>query len=281
MKICIIIPSHSPSVYTKLTIATLLRCVKDNHDLNIHVGVHSNYHHYTGDMSLFEELRGISQIHCVDEIDWATHNSNNYRYSTMHAKNIENLFKNIRNYEFDYLVILDNDMYIKSDFISLLTKNEKKYDMIYSYFNKNVHTIYNERTDTGYNGIIQFMPRLSVWNTIISRKLYDKIIEDTSILYPEKIEDKQRILEYKQYIPDINEEYPILFDTLAKVNFYANNIWNDINTQEIEDDKMKDMIKHFFGSSFNYGIQINHNTQGELIVSEIYNTEFPNGLKKL
>ena len=51
----------------------------------------------------------------------------------MHSKNIENLFKNIKYYDFDYVVILDNDLYIKSDFISLLTNNEIKYDLIYSY----------------------------------------------------------------------------------------------------------------------------------------------------
>ena len=96
MKICVVIAAHSPSVYTKLTIATLLRTVGKNHDLNIHVGVHSNLSDYTNDLSIFEELKGIAQIHLVDEIDWNLHNRNNYRYSLMHAKNIENILKNIK-----------------------------------------------------------------------------------------------------------------------------------------------------------------------------------------
>ena len=50
MKICVVIAAHSPSVYTKLTIATLLRTVGKNHDLNIHVGVHSNLSDYTNDL---------------------------------------------------------------------------------------------------------------------------------------------------------------------------------------------------------------------------------------
>lgn len=283
MKICVIIPSHSPSVYTKLTVATLLRTVGKNHDLNIHIGVHANLRDYTEDFSMFEELKGLVQFHVVDEIDWMYHARNTYRYSLMHAKNLENLLKNVRYYDFDYLVILDNDMYIKSDFISLLTKNQKDYDLIYSYFNRDVNTVYNERSSiTGeYNLAVQFMPRLSVWNVILSRKLYNKIMEDTSIIYVDRIEDQQRILECKQYISSIDENYPIVFDTLAKVNLHTNHIWQDINTLEVEDTHMKELIRHFFGSSFNYGILVNFNTQGEGIATEIYNAEFPNGLKNL
>ena len=283
MKICVVIAAHSPSVYTKLTIATLLRTVGKNHDLNIHVGVHSNLSDYTNDLSIFEELKGIAQIHLVDEIDWNLHNRNNYRYSLMHAKNIENILKNIKYYNFDYLVILDNDVYIKSDFVSLLTNNEKRYDLIYSYFNKEINVINNERnTITGeYNVTVQFMPRLTVWNVLMSRKLYEKIMEDPSIIYVDRIEDQKKILEYKKYIPGIDENYPIIFDTLAKVNLYTNNIWENINTLEIDDVYMKDLSRHFFGSSFNYGILINSNIEGESIATHIYNTEFPNGLKSI
>jgi hypothetical protein len=282
MKICVIISSHSPSVYTKLTIATLLRTVGKNHELNIHIGVHSNYKDYTNDFSLFEELKGLAQIHCVDEIDWVANTRNNYRYSLMHSKNMENLLKNVKYYDFDYLIILDNDLYIKSDFISLLTSNEKKYDLIYSYFNKDIKTIYNERSSiTGeYNVTIQFMPRLTNWNVILSRKLYDRIMEDTSILYVDRITDNEKISYYKNFLPEIDEQFPIVFDTLAKINFHANHIWNDITIKEVEDDYMKELIKHFFGSSFNYGSIIG-NTEGEGIVTNIYNKEFPNGLKNL
>ncbi len=173
MKICIIIPSHSPSVYTKLTIATLLRTVGKNHELNIHVGVHSNYEHYTTDLSLFEELKGIAQIHCVDEIDWYAHFDDNYRYSKMHCKNMENLFKNIRYYDFDYVVVLDNDMFIKADFISQLTENTKDHDFIFDFYENvnQVRVINTERGPDGqYNQTTYFAPKIAGWNMIISRK---------------------------------------------------------------------------------------------------------------
>ena len=64
MNICVIISSHSPSIYTKLTISTLLRAVQNNHNLNIHIGVHSNYSDYTSDLSLFKDLKGQTATIC-------------------------------------------------------------------------------------------------------------------------------------------------------------------------------------------------------------------------
>lgn len=279
MNICVIISSHSPSVYTKLTIATLLRAVQDNHELNIHIGVHSNYGDYTGDFSLFEELKDVAQIHCVDEIDWSANARNNYRYSLMHSKNMENLFKNIRYYDFDYVVILDNDLYIKSDFISLLTNNEANHDLIFNYFMKDVKLVDSERRPTGeYSATVEFAPKIACWNVMMSRKLYDRIMQDSTIIYPERVTDEKMIQYYKYHISQLSGKNPIVFDTLSKVLFNSLYIWDDISTLEIGADEMSDMIKHFFCSSFNYGIGILSNIEGEGKVEKIYNAEFPNGI---
>ncbi len=198
----------------------------------------------------------------------------------MHSKNMENLFKNIRYYDFDYVVILDNDLYIKSDFISLLTNNEIEHDLIYNYFVKDVNTINNERKPTGeYTATVQFAPKIACWNLMISRKLYDRIMEDTTIIYPDRVTDQSQIDFYKSYISQFDGSYPIVFDTLSKVLFYSQYIWKDIKTLEVGINEMSEMIKHFFCSSFNYGIGIVNNTEGEGNVTNIYNSEFPNGLK--
>ena len=74
MNICVIISSHSPSIYTKLTISTLLRAVQNNHNLNIHIGVHSNYSDYTSDLSLFKDLKGID----FNTLVWKTNSGIDY-----------------------------------------------------------------------------------------------------------------------------------------------------------------------------------------------------------
>lgn len=280
MKICVIIPSHSPSQYTKLTIATLLRTVGKKHDLNIHVGVHCNYSDYTDDTSLFDELKGIAQIHCTEEIDWNLHNEDNYRYSKMHCKNMENIFKNIKYYDFDYLVVLDNDMYIKSDFISQLTENKTEYDFIFDFYeNQNkIRIVTTERGPDGqYNLTTYFAPKIAGWNIIISKKLFDRMMQDLSVMYPEKIEDRERILYYKNFYPEINENYPLLFDTYAKLMHMCLYEWKDLNVKNTNGEFEK-LIEHYFCSSFNYGMRIVGNVEGESKVSKIYQLEFPNGL---
>jgi hypothetical protein len=281
MKICVLISSHSPSVYTKLTVATLLRACEDNNQLNIHVGIHSNYGDYTDDRSLFSELEGLTQIHCVDEIDWAAHARDNYRYSVMHSKNLENLMKNVRYYDFDYIAILDNDLYIKADFISLLTKGSTDNDLIFCYHNRNVNTITNERRPTGeYTATVEFAPKIACWNLMISKKLFERIMENPSIIYPERVTDESAIQYYKSFIPEFSGEFPIVFDTLSKVLFHSIHTWSDMKCLEIDSTQMsEDLIKHFFCSSFNYGLGIINNQVGESNAANIYNYEFPRELE--
>lgn len=281
MNICVIIPSHSPSVYTKLTVASLLRSVSKNHNLNIHIGVHSNYKDYTSDFSIFEDLKGISQIHCVDEINWMDHFDDNYRYSKMHCKNMQNLFKNVQYYDFDYLLVLDNDMYIKGDFISQLTENNTEFDFIFDFYeNKNeIRTVTTERGPDGlYNLTTQFAPKIAGWNILISKKLFNKIMDDISVIYPEKIINTDVISYYKTYYPEINISNPLLFDTYALLMHKCLYEWSEINVK-CTGGKYEYFIDHFFCSSFNYGIQIIGNTSGENNVKKIYELEFPNGLK--
>ena len=279
MKLLILIPSHSAPIYTKLTVASLIKQLTPKHDLNIHIGVHSNYSDYTDDLSLFEDMRGLAQIHLVDELDWMAHYNDNYRYSKMHCLNLMNLLKNCKYYEFDYAIHLDNDLWIKEDFVSDLCNGE---DLIFDYFeNSNkVRKVFNERTDSGYNGSVQFAPKITAWNLIFSKKIFDRMLNDISVFYPEKIIDSELIREYKKHITDLDEENPLMFDTFSKLHFLCSHIWNDVKIKSTDGELAK-RIKHFFFSSFNYGVQISNNHNGVKMVEEIWNNEFADDFKNL
>lgn len=275
MKILILIPSHSHPIYTKLTVASLKKHLK-THDLNIHIGVHSNYSHYTQDFSLFEDLRNHAQIHLVDEIDWNVHWNDNYRYSKMHCINLMNLLKNCQYYDFDYAIHLDNDVWIKDDFITSLIRDGD--DLIFDFFNNEniIRKVTNERTDTGYDGRVQFAPKITAWNLIFSRKIFDRMLTDINVFYPEKVIDSDQIRWYKQFMPDLDEDVPVMFDTFSKLYFLSEHVWKDVNLRS-SDGEFTKMIHHFFFSSFNYGVQISNNQDGVRKVEEIWNTEFRNG----
>ena len=230
MKICVLVSSHSPSFFTEMTVKTLIRETK-GHDLNIHVGFHSNLGDYTKDFSMFQKLRGLCQFHAVDEIDWMKHNEDIYRYSRMHCKNLENLLKNIRYYEFDYVLVLDNDLYFKKDFISEILTKYSNFDIIGSHFDDRNE---NRTVIDNYGNSVTFSPKISVWNMMISRKLYDFILQDTSIIYPQFVDG-------------------VFYDSFAYVEKVATNFSKKIlKTSEIED-----LVEHFSLSSFNYGMTMN------------------------
>ena len=245
MKICVLVSSHSPSFFTEMTVKTLVRETK-GHDLNIHVGFHSNLYDYTNDFSMFQKLRGLCQFHAVDEIDWMKHNEDIYRYSRMHCKNLENLLKNVRYYDFDHVLILDNDLYFKKDFVTEILTKCPDFDITGSHLdnrNENVTVIDH------YGNPVTFSPKISVWNMMISRKLYDFILQDTSIIYPQFVDG-------------------VFYDSFAYVEKVATNFSKKIlKTVEIEES-----VEHFFGSSFNYGIIMNKKDHER--PRKIYESEF-------
>lgn len=277
MKILVLIPSHSDPVYTKLTIASLLKH-HPGYDFNIHVGVHSNYRDYTDDLSLFEDLRNIVQIHLVDEIDWSAHFSDHYRYSKMHCKNLSNLLKMTQYYQFDKVLHLDNDLLIKEDFITGLAQNNA--DLIFDYFeNKDIiRRVDTERTETGFNGKLQFAPKITAWNLMFSRKVFDRMLAYPDTFWAEKIDDPNIISKYKEFIPELEIDRPLMFDTFSKLLFYCKYIWQDVEILST-DGILNHKIHHFFHSSFNYGVQICNNTTGHNAAHGIWQSEYSTWFK--
>lgn len=278
MKILVLIPSHSDPVYTKLTIASLLRNHPD-YEFNIHIGMHSNYKDYTSDFSLFEETKGLAQIHLVDEIDWNLHYNDHYRYSKMHCINLSNLIKNTQYYNFDWVLHLDNDLLIKEDFLTGLAQS--KADFIFDYFEGKdiIRKVDNERTDTGFNGRLQFASKVTAWNLMFSRKIFDRMLAYPDTFWAEKIDDPSIIAKYKEFIPELELDRPLMFDTFCKLLFYCKYIWNDVEVFHT-DGLMSNKIHHFFHSSFNYGVQICNNREGHNVAHKIWTVEYPDGLKE-
>lgn len=252
MKICALISSHSPSYYTKLTVASLLKEVGKNHDLSIHIGIHSNLGDYTDDLSLMKDFEDICQFHVVDEIDWNGRAPEDiYRYSKMHSKNLINLLKNVRYYDFDLLLILDNDLHIKNDFVTELWNNQ---DLVGSLFDD------KDTLSTHINvfgELVDFTPKISVWNVIISRRLYDLIMIDPEIVSP------------KLFMPEHNtySENQLYYDTLSRVYSKIND-WN-LTTKFLKTEEMSERVRHFFGSSFNYGTSYKVHEDPDAILSEV------------
>jgi len=277
-KIAVVIPFHTYPEVLKLTLGTLLRKVGPNYDLNIHLGIHANYNHYFhGDLSFFDELRKVAQIHTVEEIDWmGAYNANWFRYSVMHAKNLINLFQNIRFYDFDYLLILDNDLYIREDFLTTCLERHPDADLIGSYLSD------RDGLNEVHKGLdflpIYVLPKLSGWHVILSRKLYLKMTEDYSSVYPIFVEGEEADYYLKVYDPP--KTLPLFCDVMGTFLFRVLRVWK-MKFGVVPTQEFAQWVHHFTESSFNFGAR-NLGSQYPAKIKAIadqYHKEFPKGLE--
>jgi len=279
-KLAVVIPFHSYPEVLFLTLGTLLRKVAPAYDLSIHIGIHSNYnHYYHKSLAFFDDLRKIAQIHTVDEIDWmGEYYTIWYRYSVMHAKNLINLFKNVRFCEFDYLLILDNDLYITEDFVTKCLERYPDADLIGSYLSdrSNLNEVYKELDLLP----IYILPKLSGWHVLMTRKLFMKMTEDYSAVYPKFIEDDS----VKPYLDtyEAPKVLPIYRDVMGEFLYRVLFVWK-LKFGVIPSAEFAEWVHHYFESSFNFGAR-NLRDQFPAKIKEIadlYAKEFPNGLEGL
>ena len=120
MRLAVAVAVHCDPDVARLTLGSLVMQHAGAHELSIHVGIHSNWRDYTDDTSLFDDLRGMAQIHLVDEIDWLSPQWNScwWRYSAMHARNIRNVLRHARHEAFDRLLLIDHDVLFRGDLAS-------------------------------------------------------------------------------------------------------------------------------------------------------------------
>lgn len=258
----------------ELTIGSFLK-QHPEHEIDIHVGVHLNFCHYTHDYRMFEDLRGIAQIHMVPEIDWAQHGDSMYRYSTMHAKSLENLIHHAAYYQFDRLVILDHDLHIKGPFVSECLKRYPDADIVGAAFEDASEL---REFLTGYGQMLYALPKISIWHVVLTRRAFDKIMEDPRVVYPRILEGDDRVQYGSPYKAD--KDFPIFVDTFADVFHRCRYHWG-LSHGLVESAQFDQWVKHYSGSSFNYGsrlLGIERYTGRMQESLDLFQKEFPEGL---
>lgn len=275
MKILVLIPVHAPWHVAELTIGTFLK-QHQHHDVEVHVGVHLNFCDYTAEREMFEHLRGLIQIHMVEEINWAQYAESFYRYSTMHAKNLVNLIIHAAYYTFDRLVILDHDLQVKYPFVDECLSRFPGADLITAPCN-DPEKMTEATTEKGEQ--IYVLPKGSVWHTIMNRKAFDKIMENPLVIYPRMLQGTEKEDYFKLY--GIKKDLPTFVDTFADVFHKARHGWN-LTRGFVPPTDFAKWVRHFSGSSFNWGITLlgNERYHGRMEESiRLFKEEFPEGLR--
>jgi hypothetical protein len=277
-KLAVVSCVHTYPEVAELSLGSFLR-EHSAYDVELHVGCHSNYSDYCRDLRLFHDLKGLASIHLVDEIDWlGAYNACWYRYSVMHAKNMENVFRQIRYSEFDYVVTLDHDLFVKSDFVTPLLEQFPKADLLGALFeNTRELTPY----ETAHNEKVYRAPKVSVWHGLISRRLYEKILYSPKIIYPRLLSGNCAQPYLEAYRPQ--EERPIFVDTFAEVYHEVVHGKGGFSPGLVPAEWFHDRVQHFYNSSFNYGSWTRGDSYPAHIreIKDIWKREFPDGLQAL
>lgn len=277
-KLAVLSCVHTYPEVAELSLGSFLR-EHAEYEVELHVGCHSNYSDYCGDLRLFKDLKGLASIHLVDEIDWlGAYNACWYRYSVMHAKNLENLFKQIRYSDFDYVVTLDHDLFVKHDFVTPLLELFPKADLMGALFEdtKDLRPYETAHAEKVYRA-----PKFSVWHGLISRRLYEKILNSAKIIYPRLLSGKALEPYLEAYRP--KEERPIFVDTFAEVYQEVVHGRDGFSAGLVATQWFQNDVQHFYNSSFNYGSWTRGASYPEHIraITDIWKREFPDGPRAL
>lgn len=276
-KLAVLCCAHTYPEVAELSIGSFLR-EHSNYEIDLHVGCHSNYADYCKDLRLFSDLKGIGSVHLVDEIDWlGVYNACWYRYSVMHAKNLENLFRQVRYSDFDHLVLLDHDLFVKGDFVTPLLEAAPDGDLIGDLFEDEADL---RPYETAHDEKIYRAPKISVWHALLSRRLYEKILKNPSLIYPKMITGDD--LESWRKLYGQKEDRPIFADTFAQVYHAVVTGPEDMSVCVPGSDLFRDRVTHFYNSSFNYGYWTRRESYPAHIQSiiDVWKKEFPDGLPK-
>lgn len=275
MKLLALVPVHTSLPVAGLSIGSFLREHR-KYSVDVHVGVHSNYSDYTQDLSLFEELKGIATVHKVDEIDWlGEYNTCFYRYSVMHAKNLENLMKKTADLDFDYAVFLDHDLLVKTDFVTRCLNRFPDADLIGT-LHDDKDKIWPFVTMAGQR--VNCLPKVSIWHLLISKKLFKGILGNPSLIYPKLMNDVEK-KSFTEEQPGL-EDLPLFVDTFSEVLQLCRRT-KAMKIGVVKTAEFAQWVSHFYNSSFNYGSRTRGDYPAHVAeIEKIYRREFPQGLRE-
>ena len=260
--ICVLIPVHCTPKVAKLTLGSFLAAADGSYDITVVITIHENYHHYRDDVAEIKAMSPRVKILEVKEIDWGAYDNLDYvrgtmRYSEQHGKTLMALMSAAASKQFSHVLILDHDLSFKRDFVSwgLALQSE-----VFGY-------LFRDKSDDNHitmeNGRkIAFAPKLSVCHILLTRKAFDFIMTDASMVVP-------------------SFESGVVYDTFSKA--YLEMKKAGINMTIWPEASFIDIVEHKGSMSFNWGGRTHKENFPQLLakVEAEYDAMFPNGIDDL
>jgi hypothetical protein len=205
----------------------------------------------------------------------------------MHAKQLRNLLTHIQYYDFDYVLLLDNDVLIKQDIISKLLTLQPGSDLIAS-CRDDQPSLYLRawpKPDATTPSEEWVLPQPSPWHLLMSRRLYQAVLAQLSVVDPEFLPVQERGRRLRLLEPyHASRDLPLSVDTFSRVLHACRFEWPGYAVKLLSLMEFDAIAHHFFFSSFNYGQNVHGLAKHAVYLREmkaLYDREFPNGIDYL
>ena len=256
------IAAHCQPEVLKYTLGTWLETYDRSYKVSICVSLSTDFESVCKRADEILRLDPPVDIIRVPKYKHKQHEMQMFRFSALHANCLRAIFSHCQDIPFTHVAVLDHDLEFKQDFIKWAMDQNADW----------VGNLFRDRKDllrlaphsiAGANKPESWWaPKCSVWNCLLSRRLYDRIMEDSSVLMP--------ALAFKN----------LVYDTMAKMFELMTCDWGmDVRIHKEAD--IEAVVKHLWSLSFDFGPNVEGHYEGLRKLVEDYNKRFPNGIRHL
>jgi hypothetical protein len=178
-------------------------------------------------------------------------------FSRAHARCLRQLFNHCQGRDFTHVAILDHDLEFHQDFIKWAISQES--DWVMSLFDDRSELLDIKKACCGKT---YWAPKPSIWHTVFSRKLFDKMMEDPRVVLPDCMFGS------------------LVYDTAAKMYELAKVEW-DVDIRVFPQGDIANRVSHLWGMSFNYGPTVAGHDDKLVELKQKYGHRFPQGIGRL
>ena len=257
MKVQVFIAVHCPPKVLKLTLGSWLDLYDGSYEVEVHLGLHSNYGDYHQGLEDIQALEGPVSLRFIDEIDW--YSVGLTRYSEMHARNLLNMMRSVKDKDFSHAFLFDHDLVFQTDFVRWVLDNHQDADMVGSLLD-DADCMRQFKSDDGPT--YTFFPKVSVWNLGISRRCFDGVMNFPDAILPVQIGEE-------------------VYDTFSRGLEWARYDWG-FDVRLLPTKVMEEMILHHWSASFNFGGRFDKDYSGKIQkIEDEYDSRYPEGIGHL
>lgn len=256
----VLIAAHCPPKVVKVTLGTWLQHYDGSYDADVYIGLHKNYHHYHSGIGEIQELEGSVSLVYVDELNWAEETGiirTIMRFSKMHARSLQEMMREASKRDYTHVAILDHDLIFKDDLVGWMLREKPGVDMVCSMLGGRLE---NEEIRIGTGQSFIFAPKPSAWHTMVSRRMFDAMVEHPDLVEPGLVDD-------------------VVYDTLAMA--YHSIPVLGMTVRVCSEAEMAQHVEHVWSMSLNYGVCLSGGDQYVVRLARFekeYSERFPEGI---